>query len=119
MGLAQGEANSAMMLSDGSLATLTGYLLIAYFIGAKLTFFQVTFVNVVFLMTRVASFLAIQGTVERNAYWTKKISEIDPSIPFGFLAGANRGSISAWVIFVLITGGALLFMWQVRHPKSE
>jgi hypothetical protein len=42
MGLAQGEANSAMMLSDGSLATLTGYLLIAYFIGAKLTFFQVT-----------------------------------------------------------------------------
>ena len=119
MGLAHGEANTALMLSDGALATLTGYLLIAYFTGSKLTLFQVSFVNVVFILTRLANFLAMQGVVQRNAYWGEKIRELEPAIPFGTLADAGRGSMLAWAIFWLITGGALLFMWQVRHPKTE
>ena len=119
MGMAQGDANTATALSDAGLATLTGYLLIAHFIGAKLTLFQVVFVNVVFLLSRVVNFLALQGIIERNAHWNEKIQELDPTIPFGVLADTNRGSISSWVIFTLITAGALLFMWQVRHPKSS
>ena len=45
IGLAQGETQNALAVNEYNLATLTGYLLIAYFIGANLTFFQVSFVN--------------------------------------------------------------------------
>ena len=119
MDMAQGDANIALALSDAGLSTLTGYLLIAYFIGSKLTLFQVTFVNVVFLLTRGVNFLSLQGMIERNQHWNSKIRDLDPSIPFGILADTNRGTLSSWVIFIAITGGALLFMWQVRHPKTE
>ena len=119
MGMSQGDATLAMMQSENALAVLTGYLLIAYFIGAKLTVFQVTFVNSVFLLSRFATFLALQGTVQRNAHWNKRIQEIDASIPFGVLSDTGRGSLTAWALFCAITFGALLFMWQVRHPKTE
>ena len=119
VGMSQGEANTAMMLSDAGLAVLTGYLLIAYFMGANLTLFQVTFVNIVFLLSRFANFLSLQGVVKINAYWNDKIREIDPSIPFGVFGNADRGSILSWVVFTAVTFGAILFMWQVRHPKSE
>jgi hypothetical protein len=47
---AQGASDLAMVAAQWQLTIITGYLLIAYFIGAKLSTLQVTFVNFVFLL---------------------------------------------------------------------
>jgi hypothetical protein len=117
--MSQGDAGTALMLSDSALAIMSGYLLIAYFIGAKLTLFQASFVNCIFILVRFVSFLTLQGVLKRNQYWIDKIQELDPSIPYGTMAQGDRGSAAAWAVFIIMTGGALLFMWQVRHPKNE
>jgi hypothetical protein len=52
VGIAQGEIQNVLALSEASLTLTTGYLLVAYFVGAKLTFFQVSLVNVIFLLSR-------------------------------------------------------------------
>ncbi len=57
------DAFNAMMLANDYaqatgemlLTVLTGYLLIAYFVGAKLSVFQVSFVNVVYLRTYIST----------------------------------------------------------------
>lgn len=51
---AQGEAQAALTINESGLAALTGYLLIAYFTGAKLTLFQVSLVNTIFVLGRIA-----------------------------------------------------------------
>ena len=117
--MAQGESEVAVMLSESALAVLTGYLLIAHFIGAKLTLFQVTFVNSIFVLVRFVNFLTLQGVVERNLHWSNQVQKLDPTIPYGVLAQADRGSFVSWLIFLVMTGGALVFMWQVRHPKTD
>lgn len=52
---------------ETSLATLTGYLLIA----------------------RTAGYFFMQGVLERNAHFNQKIVEADPSIPMGPLAAGR------------------------------
>jgi hypothetical protein len=118
LSIAQGDAANAMTINETALVALTSYLLIAYFIGANLTFFQVSFVNVVFLLARAAMYFSLLGVMTRVEYFNQIIVEADPSIPMGTL-GAGGGSLLASVIYVLLTLGALVFMWQVRHPRSE
>ena len=116
--LAQGETQNALAMNEYGLATLTGYLLIAYFIGANLTLFQVSFVNIVFLLQRVASYLSLQGILQRTRYFQEQVAAIDPDIPMGQLARGESGSAVQTILFIAITLGCLVFMWQVRHPKS-
>ena len=118
IGLAQGETQNALALNEYSLATLTGYLLIAYFIGANLTFFQVSFVNFLFILTRLASYFALQGVMERTRYFQEQVVDADPNIPVGPLAGGYGGVVQT-LLFTVITIGCLVFMWQVRHPKTQ
>ncbi len=117
--LAQGETQNALVMNEYNLAALTGYLLIAYFIGANLTLFQVTFVNVVFVLQRAASYLSLQGILRRTSYFQERVSAIDSDIPMGQLALGGSGGTIQTILFIAITVGALVFMWQVRHPKSE
>ena len=71
IGLAQGETQNALAMNEYNLATLTGYLLIAYFIGANLTFFQVSFVNFLFVLTRLASYFSLQSGHQLVPYWSR------------------------------------------------
>ena len=117
--LAQGETQNALAMNEYNLATLTGYLLIAYFIGANLTLFQVSFVNFVFLLTRLAGYLSLQGVLKRTEYFQQQVVDADPDIPVGQLALGGYGGAVQTTLFVAITLGCLVFMWQVRHPKTE
>ena len=116
---AQGATQTSMALNEMNLAILTGYLLIAYFIGANLTLFQVSLVNTIFILSRIAGFLSMKGVMERVAYYQQKVFETNPDIPMGMLAPGTSGSIVQSIIFILITFGALVFMWQVRHTTKE
>ena len=117
--IVQGDAANVMALNEFNMVLLTGYLMIAYFTGANLTLFQVSFVNCVFILSRVATFVSIQGVLNRAQYFLMDLAEADPGIPVGSMVTGGYGGTVQAAIFVLITVGALIFMWQVRHPKTE
>jgi len=119
IGLAQGETQNALAVTEYNLAVLTGYLLIAYFIGASLTLFQVSFVNFLFVLTRIAAYFSLQGILERTEHFQQQVFDADPNIPMGTLATGGYGGVAQTVLFVAVTIGCLVFMWQVRHPKTE
>jgi len=96
------------------LTVFSGYLIVAYLAGAKLSSAQVTLVSLGFLTT--CGFIIWGVTV----YWH-----------MGFVAGKKLGSAypemwlvdlnPAYIASPLLVGGvisALLFMWRIRHPKT-
>ena len=102
-----GYAMTAMSLY---VTAVSGYLLVAFFIGPKLTLVQTATFTILFLV--FAGFMAYGafGFFE-NAY------------EFGREYG--RGYAQPWVgdLALITQGGGIIasvyFMWQVRHPKTE
>ena len=117
--VAQGDSANVLAMNEFNMVLLTGYLIIAYFTGAKLTLFQVSFVNCVFILSRVVTYVTMEGVLNRMRYFNQQVAQADPSIPMGPMSAGGYAEAASTVVFVLITAGALIFMWQVRHPKTE
>ena len=100
------------------LTVLTGYLLITYFVGEKLTTFQVCFVNVVFLLAYISTWQTLIEYIATVEYFRETLATLKSDLP---LAGTTLNASPAYSITVasLLTIGALYFMWNVRHPKTE
>jgi hypothetical protein len=100
-------------------SVLTAYCLVAYVVGAKLTRYQVTFINVVFLVYNLIAALNVASMVNRQLLMSNRLAEISAATR---LIG-EEGSALIIAIFVmlrvLLVVGALGFMWQVRHAKTE
>lgn len=113
-------AQGSLIQSDATQFTtlLFGYLLVAYFIGARLTRIQVIIFNAlyvasigatIFQMTTGAftalgflnKFLEVSGNIEET-------TPIDPRY-IGFGLSLN--------LALIVT--SLYFMWSVRHPEAE
>ena len=100
------------------LTVLTGYLLITYFVGEKLTTFQVCFVNVVFLLAYISTWQTLIEYIATVEYFRETLATLKSDLP---LAGTTLNASPGYSITVasLLTIGALYFMWNVRHPKTE
>ena len=97
---------------------ISGYLVVAYIAGAKMTRAQVTLVNVLYVL--MSAFLiwacremALRAAVfEDTAYAmaTGQVSEL-----------YARGDVAVAIIyaFSLALLASFKFMWDVRHPKPE
>jgi small-conductance mechanosensitive channel len=113
--LAQDQAQNigAMLLT-----VLTGYLVITFFVGAKLTTFQVCFVNVVFLLSYISTWQTLIEYIATVEYFREALEALESELP---LAGTTLNVTPAYSIAVacLLTIGALYFMWSVRHPKTD
>jgi hypothetical protein len=120
------EAYNAMMLANDHaqstgqvlLTVLTGYLLITYFVGKDLTIFQVSFVNVVFLLTYISTWATLANYLEVAIHFREILVDLGSEIP---LSDDDYIATPLFNLSVagLITIGALYFMWSVRHPKAE
>ena len=119
------DAYNAMMLANDHaqstgqvlLTVLTGYLLIAYFVGKALTVFQVSFVNVLFLLIYTATWATLANYLEVANHFRETLVDLGSEIP---LSHADYIGSPAFNLSVggLITVGAFYFMWSVRHPKT-
>lgn len=112
-------ANEQVMnIGDTLITLLTGYLLISFFVGEKLTTFQVCFVTAVFLMTYVSTWATYIDYIGTTNYLREALADLQSELP---LAGGTFNSTATFSIIVafLLTIGALYFMWSVRHPKTE
>ena len=98
------------------LTTLTAYLIVAYTVGAKLTRYQVSFVNFVYLLFGVVGIQAQLYNFDQVYHWGAQIMQLRGEAP------TIAGAVSRWVfisIRLIMLIGSLVFMWQVRHPKTE
>ena len=110
------ETAYALSCGEQSITLFSGYLLIAFFIGSKLTFFQVSFVNAVFSMMYLSSSLAIIGAMPVINHLAERLNATGSEIPLSASAANPAFSITITSLMYL---GALYFMWTVRHPKAE
>ena len=106
--------NTGQML----LTILTGYLLITYFMGDRLTTFQVCFVNVVFLLSYGSTWQTLIENIESAEYFRGVLVSLKSQMPAasGSVGGTPTFNI---VVASLLTIGALSFMWTVRHPRAK
>ena len=110
--------NSNIIASQAVFLTIvSAYLVVSYSVGRDLTKYQAGFISLVFLMLMIVDYFAtaslmqdvyelheirmgLQGEQELNETLNETVSAIFVSIR------------------LVITIGALIFMWQVRRSKS-
>jgi hypothetical protein len=98
------------------LTVVSGYLIVAWLVGGKLTTAQVMMVNLLFLCTAP---MMVWGWLGRY------LAALDLQNQLLVLAPQTTERINMYVIigfpiilFILILG-SLKFMWDIRHPKIK
>ena len=98
------------------LTATSGFLLVAYLVGDKLTALQMSVVSVLYVVfASVSAYLSI-GYGVRGMGYTFRLKQMNPemSVYAHYAVPSTLG--------VVLLGGiiaCLIFMWQVRHPKKE
>ena len=114
-------AESNTIAAGGLLITMiSGYLVVAYLVGAKLSRVQVTSVNILY----VVGTMSVNGSVWSNTYDNMLarhhaytyIPDLLGSVPAAQLVLIPLG-VALMYVCIIIT--SLFFMWSIRHPKTE
>ena len=101
------------------LSIVSGYLVVAYFIGDKLTLTQTAIIGVLFIFgagLQVWGIHAYQISIQEPL--TQK-AEIAPLTNYQQAVLNNNGGT---IFAILMASGiiaSLYFMWSIRNPKSE
>ena len=97
---------------------ISGYLVVAYIAGAKMTKAQVTLVNILYVL--MSAFLiwacremALRAAVFEDAAYAMATGPVSELYARGDVAVAI---ISAFSLALL---ASFKFMWDVRHPKAQ
>jgi hypothetical protein len=99
------------------LTVLSAYVVIAYAVGSKLNTYQIAFMNFVFIGFAFINLSALYSMTDQ-IYYLGKMSA-------AFRSEGQMGAVGEsvyWLILsirLLMAFGALVFMWQVRHPKTD
>ena len=105
------------MDSAGFFTLFSAYIVMTYLIGDKLTRFQVSFINAVFLGLMASSMISVVNLINKNVILLNQLHEIDPQLH----PAADYGELSAFAFVgfrVLVVIGCFIFMWQVRNGNS-
>jgi len=98
------------------LTVTSGYLIVAYLVGNKLTRFQLVIISGLYVIFAGATTYLAVGYGMRGIHYAESLRNLSPSTPL-YSTDAIPGAIA----FVLLGGivASLTFMWQSRHPKTE
>jgi hypothetical protein len=107
-----------LMLSSLSLymTVVSGYLLVAFFIGSKLTRAQLSLVSALYVFIAISATYGFFSWMMRGIGYAIKQEEINPSLKI--YAGTPTAAAIAAVLLLGIIA-SLKFMWDIRHPKTE
>ena len=98
------------------LTSTSGYLVVAYLIGAKITRSQlITFSSLYLIFAVVSSYLAL-GYGLRGLHYANRLSEMNPATPL------YATPIVPAMLGISLVGGifaSLWFMWKIRRPGEE
>jgi len=98
------------------LTCTSGYLIVAWLVGARLTRAQVLLINMVFIFFQLMVAIAWGGRWDYYYRFMTALASIDPTFyetvsPFIVIAMGT--------VMLLSICGCLKFMWDIRHPKKE
>jgi hypothetical protein len=99
------------------LSILSAYLIVAYTVGEKLTSYQIAFINLVFLIFMFIGVIAQLSNMDSMYEWMAQLSVLKGVDPYLKEVGDVTMYLFIGIRFVLSLG-ALIFMWQVRHPRK-
>lgn len=112
--------NMNNFIGDTGIAMTTGYLLVAYYIGEKLTIGQVTLINSLYISMSIAFYYAGEEKTALKDYFEGEALKLNPDIPYRDVFEGNEAILPFKLMFTAIVVVACLgFMWRVRHPKKE
>ena len=98
------------------LSMTSGYLIVAWLVGAQLTFSQVSLVNTLFTFSFIVFAMAWYRRIEAAESFQAELLAINPErvvlVPTNLVP-------SAAIVSILIVAASVKFMWDIRHPKTE
>lgn len=106
-------ANQALFLT-----LVSTYCVVAYSAGSKLSIYQVSFVNFVFIFAILVAQTSQVALISQVLFFGETLSQLDSSTG----VSQNLGVATSWglvTVRTIIVIGALIFMWQVRHSETE
>ena len=111
--------NSSNFLGETGVALTTGYLLIAYYVGAKLTHGQTALVNSLYVCVSFMFYFVGREKAALKDYFESEALKLNPDIPYRDVMQGNEALFPfSLILTVVITTSCLAFMWRVRHPRS-
>jgi hypothetical protein len=93
-------------------------MVVAYSVGKSLTTYQVTFINTVFLLVMLVGIQGQWSQMEMVFGYSDQLRSLRGEAGSFYEIKGAVGTVFVG-IRALVTVGALIFMWQVRHPKTE
>ena len=116
MAFSTGVANLAVLIT-----LMSGYLVVAYLVGKRLTRTQILVANALYLMS---AFTIIGSSFSATLDMLIARKEMALLIPQLGLLNYAEVNIYFWPSIVVIINSclivaSLIFMWQVRHPKES
>jgi len=100
------------------LTVLSAYLVVAYSVGKSLTTYQVSFINFAFILMMFIGFNAQADLLETAYAYGYELDSLRTG-PGAMDTTAEVVKIAFLMIRAVLVIGALVFMWQVRHSKTE
>ena len=94
------------------LSIVSGYLLVAHFLGSQLSRPQVIIVNAIYIVYAIAQIGGFYSQMSTLAYLG------EASLQLGGYADIAAWGILWCSIQLTMLIGSLYFMWTVRHPKN-
>jgi hypothetical protein len=109
-------ANAGTSVLAVVMTTISGYLVVAWLVGEKLTGAQVTLVNLVFVVFAPMMILTWASIFVGALRLQERLHSINPESSAGLSAG---GTTAVSITLLVLVLGSIKFMWDVRHPKTE
>jgi hypothetical protein len=98
------------------LSVVSAYAISAYAVGSKLTPFQISWLNTLYLTTSFLSIWGFRGSWRTQVYYIEVLKASYPGAP-------QTMNIEAALALTVIAGAGtlatLVFMWQVRHRENQ
>jgi len=117
----QGNVTIVNSNREYALTVLTGYVLILHFMGGSLTRFQISFVTAVYSLVFLHSIALNYGAGSIQEVYRQMMREQFPEFleRLSYPSQVGIANEVELLLGLLVFIGSILFMWSVRHPKTE
>ena len=111
----------AQMTEQASLyfALVSGYLITAYVVGSRLTRLQVTVINTLYCLWTVGILGGYINTVNDTIELEQVIRSVWATTTAGNISDLTSAAYSFAIVQTIGIIASLVFMWSVRHPRTE
>ena len=101
------------------ISIVSGYLVIAYFVGERLTRTQVSIISAMYLAVAATNISGTYTAIYDVMFARNQMaSQIPEFAAYGVVANIYFWPIFNVILVSFLVFASLIFMWQVRHPRE-